>query len=213
MRTEIRKIYLAGAIVGAALIHVSGQSPESRQTTPEASFPPVLNTYITNSVRITPAERSALLTNSAVTRLLDAEPDKEVSVFGAVWIDAVPAAYVRLVKDIERFERGGPFRITKRISDPPLLGDFASLDLPDEDIADLKTCRVGHCEIKLSEEAVERIRQNMDSNKPTAKEDARTLFRKLLHEYVPDTSRAEMIDWQSIAIRSVRRSWQLSSSR
>ena len=184
MRTKKRRICLAGAIVGSALIHMSEQSRASLQTMPEASFPALLNTYITNSVRLTPAERSALLTNRAVTRLLEAEPGKEVSVFGAVWIDAVPGAYVRLVKDIERFERGGPFRITKCISDPPQLGDFASLDLPDDDIAALKTCRVGDCEIKLSREAVERIRQSIDWNKPTAREDARALFRKLLHEYV-----------------------------
>ena len=29
-----------------------------------------------------------------------------VAVFGAIWIDASPAMYVRRVKDIENFERG-----------------------------------------------------------------------------------------------------------
>ena len=184
MRVTKHSVRLAGAIVGSALIHVFGQSPASLQTKPEPPFPALLNTYITNSVRLTPAERSALLTDRPVTKLLDAEPDKEVSVFGAIWIDAQPAAYVRLVKDIERFERGGPFRITKSITDPPQLRDFASLNLPDEDIGSLKTCRVGDCDIKLSQEAVERIRQSIDWNNPAAHEDARALFRKLLHEYV-----------------------------
>jgi hypothetical protein len=54
------------------------------------------------------------------------------------------------VKDIENFERGGGFKITKRISSPPRLEDFAQLQLPREDFADLRTCQVGDCALKLS---------------------------------------------------------------
>jgi hypothetical protein len=119
-----------------------------------------------------------------VTKLLDADPSKEVSVFGAVWIDAPPGDYVRLVKDIERFERGGAFRVTKRISDPPQLADFAALKIPDDDLADLRTCKVGDCEIKLNAEALERIRKTVDWTKPTVKADAEALIRQLAYEYV-----------------------------
>jgi hypothetical protein len=166
------------------LLSGSGQSRAWTQTTSAPSFPRLLESYITTYVRLTSAERSALLANRPVTKLLDADPDKEVSVFGAVWIDAVPGAYVRLVKDIENFERGGAFRVTRRISNPPQLADFALLELPDEDIAALKRCRVGDCEIKLSKEALERIRSSIDWEKPTAHADAMALFRTLLHEYV-----------------------------
>jgi hypothetical protein len=183
MRARKSGVHLAGAIVATALVHVSAQSRAFPQTTAEASFPSLLHTYITTSVRLTPAERRALLANRPVIKLLDAEPDKEVSVFGAVWIDALPGAYVQLVKDIEHFERGGAFRITKSISDPPRLSDFALLTLPDEDIAALRACRVGDCEIKLSKEALERIRHEIDWTRPTARADAMALFRTLMHEY------------------------------
>jgi hypothetical protein len=178
------RIRLATAITATVLAQVSGSSPAAyRQAAAEASFPSLLNTYITTYVRLTPAERGALLANRPVTRLLDAEPDKEVAVFGAVWIDALPGAYVQLVKDIEHFERGGAFRITKSISDPPQLADFALLTLPDEDIAALRACRVGDCEIKLSKEALERIRHEIDWKKPTARAHAMALFRRLMYEY------------------------------
>jgi hypothetical protein len=94
-----------------------------------------------------------------VTKLLDADPTKEVSVFGAVWIDSPAAGYVRLVKDIEQFERGGAFRVTKRIGDPPRLADFAALKLPEEDLAGLKTCKVGDSESKLSSMVAPAIRK------------------------------------------------------
>ncbi|HEY3042480.1 MAG TPA: hypothetical protein VGJ39_00540 [Vicinamibacterales bacterium] len=150
----------------------------------DISFPSLLNSYITTYVRLTPAERRSLLAGSSVTKLLDADPSKEVSVFGAVWIDALPGDYVRLVKDIERFERGGAFRMTKRISDPPQLADFAALHIPDDDLADLRTCKVGNCEIKLSAEALERIRKTIDWTKPTSKADAEAVIRQLAYEYV-----------------------------
>jgi len=94
-------------------------------------------------------ERQTLMSGGPLTKLLDSDPSKEVAVFGAVWIDATPALYVRRVKDIENFERGGAFRITKRISDPSVLEDFAKLELPAEDVKDLRSCKVGDCEIKI----------------------------------------------------------------
>jgi hypothetical protein len=72
-------------------------------------------------------------------------------VFGAVWIAAPIRRHVEAVKDIENFEQGGAFRVTKRISTPPRLEDFGELRLPDEDLSDLRTCRVGDCELKLGE--------------------------------------------------------------
>ena len=113
----------------------------------QAAFPSALNSYINTYVHLTPAERTALLSGAPVTKPLDADPAKEVSFFGAVWIDADPSGYIRLMKDIEQFERGAAFRVTKRLSDPPQLADFADLRLPDDDVAALKTCRVGGCEI------------------------------------------------------------------
>jgi hypothetical protein len=150
----------------------------------EGSFPPLLNAYITEYVRMTPAERTSLLMGAPVIKLLDADPVKEVSLFGAVWINAPAEDYVKLVKDIEHFERGGGFRVTKRISDLPKPEDFAALKLPDEDLAALRSCKVGECEIKLSEEALERIRKTVDWTKPTAKADAEALVRQLVYEYV-----------------------------
>ena len=81
----------------------------------ESSFPPLLDAYLTAHVHLTPAERKTLLSNAPVTKLLEADPSKEVSVFGAVWIDAAAVDYVRLMEDIERFEHGGRFRITREI--------------------------------------------------------------------------------------------------
>jgi hypothetical protein len=82
-------------------------------------LPRAFDAYLTGTVRLTAPERNALLSGNPVTKLLDSDPTKEVAVFGAVWINASPSRYVEQVTDIERFERGGAFHVTKRISDPP----------------------------------------------------------------------------------------------
>ncbi len=83
-----------------------------------------------------PAERKALLSGRPLTKLLPSDQRKEVFVFGAIWSDASPAEYVRRVKNIEDFEKGAAFRITKKISDPQKLEDFAELELPKDDVKD-----------------------------------------------------------------------------
>ena len=119
-----------------------------------------------------------------MTKLLAGDESKEVAVFGAVWIEAPIRRYADAVRDIENFERGGGFKITKRISSPPQLNDFAQLELPDDDVADLRTCRIGDCALKLGEDALKRFRSQIDWNGPDAGASANRLMRQLAFEYV-----------------------------
>jgi hypothetical protein len=168
-------------------IAVSYEAGQASQTSPQASerqFPSQLDSYLTTYVRLTPAQRRLLLSGAPVATLLEPSSSQEVALFGAVWVDASPYAYVELLKDIENFERGDAFRVTKRISDPPRLDDFALLELPRADIADLKNCRVAACEIKLSQSALDRMRREVVWSTPSATADATMLARRLAFEYV-----------------------------
>src|SRR5262245_33433374 len=112
------------------------------------TLPPQLEQYLTATVKLTTQERATLAGGGAVARLLKVDSKDEIAVFGAVWIGAPIHRYVEALKDIEHFESGGAFRITRRIGDKPKLEDFADLHLPAEDLKDLRSCRVGHCEVK-----------------------------------------------------------------
>jgi hypothetical protein len=101
-----------------------------------------------------------------------------------MWINASPHRYVDAVKDIENFERGDSFMITKRISAPPQVDDFADWQLPKEDFTDLRTCRVGNCELKLSGQTIEKLRAEVDWTKPTAKAAVEDVLRQLAYGYV-----------------------------
>lgn len=170
--------------VTAAITAGTGAPAFPAQLSEGAAFPQPLEGYLRASIRLTPAERRALLSGASVSKLLEADAGKEVAVFGAVWIDAPMSAYVDLVEDIESFERGGGFRVTKRISSPPRLEDFDRLTLSDEDVADLRTCRVGDCEFKLSQDALDRMRRTIDWSRPTVKRDVEALARRIALDYV-----------------------------
>ena len=83
--------------------------------------------------------------------------DREIQVGGAVHVSAPADRLAALLQDVERLERGGGFLATRRISDPPRLEDFRELQLPAEDIAALRKCRPGRCDVKLGQGAFDRL--------------------------------------------------------
>ncbi len=174
----------AWPVAFTAILSVGLLSSASSGSLQQAALPSRLDAYLASNVRLTASERSRLLSGDPVTKLLDSDPSQEVAVFGAVWIQASPSTYVQQVQDIERFEQGGAFRITKRISTPPKAEDFAALALPDDDLDDLRGCRVGDCELKLGANALQTLRAQVDWDKPSAKADATAIFRRFALEYV-----------------------------
>ena len=119
-----------------------------------------------------------------MTKSLNTDPAKEVAIFGRRWVNA-GGPYVEAVKDIETFEEGDNFPVdeTSALSSPPRLEDFDKLTLSPEDISDLKTCKVGDCELKLGDEALTRIQRETDWSKPTATADVERTIRALALEH------------------------------
>ncbi len=149
-----------------------------------ATLPYRLDEYLKTIVRTSAAEYKLLVDGEPITKLLEADPAQEVAVFGAIWINAPIRRYVEAVEDIEEFERGGGFLITKRISSPPRLEDFSDLKLTEEDIKDLRKCKVGDCEVKLSAPALKRFREEIDWSNRTPHSAVNTLMREILFGYV-----------------------------
>jgi hypothetical protein len=150
----------------------------------QTSLPGQLESYVTNVVKLTPTQRKQLFAGEPVTQMLDADASREVSVFGAIWVKAPIDRYLAAVHDIEQFEKGENFRVTKKVSDPPKIEDFALFRLPPDDLKDLRSCRVHDCELKLSESTINRVRKEIDWSKRTAAADVERLGRQLMLEYV-----------------------------
>ena len=182
MFCQLTRILFA-ALAVVIVVGVAGRESVATVQRPGASLPQRLESYLTTVVGPTAAERQRLMKGAPITKLLDADPSKEVAVFGAIWINAPIRRYVEAVKDIESFERGGGFLVTKRISKPPGLEDFAALHLPAEDIADLRTCRIGDCNVKLSASDLQRFRTEVDWSASNAGAAADAVMRRLALDY------------------------------
>lgn len=181
MRTVVaRGALVASAVMGCVL--AMAPAPAGQRSSP--ALPSRLDQYLRSVVRLSADEHASLVAGQPVTRLLDADEKKEVAIFGAVWIAAPIRRYVEAVSDIEKFESGGGFKVTRRIGAPPRIEDFADLQLPAEDLADLRDCRVGKCEIKLGANAVHRFKTEIDWKTPAAPAAANALMRRLALEYV-----------------------------
>jgi hypothetical protein len=178
--TVINRRAQFGALLGLLATLAMGTAGAA----PHGAFPSKLEQYFDSAGALSRGERQQLLAGQPITKLLDADASKEVAVLGAVWIAAPMTRYVQAVKDIEAFESGGGFKVTRRISNPPRLEDFGALELPAEDLDDLRRCRVGDCEIKLGAQALRRFHTEIDWDAPTAPAAANALMRQLSLEFV-----------------------------
>jgi hypothetical protein len=178
--TRILFAALASLVLATTTIETSQSTAQSTA----AGFPPRLERYLTTAVKLTPDERKVLISGEPVTKLLEMDESKEVAVFGGVWINAPAGRYVEAVTDIENFQRGGGFKVTRRISSPPRPEDFAEMHVPEDDVADLQECRVGDCALKLGEQALQAFRKEVDwkAANPGAAVDA--VMRRLAFQYV-----------------------------
>jgi hypothetical protein len=168
--------------VALGTVLLAATSIETHQND-ESGLPPRLEAYVTD-LSLTAAERKRLQSGRPVTKLVDVDASKEVSVFGAIWISAPIRRYVEAMEDIESFERGASFIVTRRISAPPGIDDFAQLRLPEQDVQSLRACRVGDCDVKLDERALNRFRTEVDWKAPDARDAADALMRQISLEYV-----------------------------
>jgi hypothetical protein len=170
-------VLLAAAVVGAGFA-----SPGAFQQT-DPRFPPALETQIGATVaKLSPSERRRIHQGQPVTKLLDSEVTREVAVSGVVWINAPASRYVESIKNIERHESGEGFHVTRRLSTPPKLDDFAALKLPAEDVTDLHSCRIGHCEVQLSEHAISLFEKERHATSPDPRATADQMMRRWLFD-------------------------------
>jgi len=175
---------MSRVIIAAVAVWLLTAAPLAVSQGSQSPLPPTLESYLRQLVKLTNAERRRLLAGAAITKLLPGDDSKEVGVFGAIWIDADPHRYVEAVSDIEKFERGGGFRMTKRISAPPTPEDFAQLHLPEADVEDLRRCRVGGCEVKLGEDAIQRLHAEVNWDAPDHRAQVQAFIRRLAFAYV-----------------------------
>jgi hypothetical protein len=91
------------------------------------------------------------------------------------------------MRDIPRLKRLGGYLGASEFSTPPTIGDMDGLSLDQGDIADVKNCEPGNCELQLPQESMETARTSINWNSPDVNEQVNKLAKsrilQLLESY------------------------------
>lgn len=147
-----------------------------------AGEPPVV-AFLRDEMRLGPAQSAALERGEVVTQPLESADKAEVAVFGVLKAAGDADRLFALASDVRRSRRGPRVPEIGVFSGTPRLEDLAGLTYPAEDLAALRKCRPGACDVKLGPRALERLAA-VDWSKADADAKASALLNEGIVEYV-----------------------------
>jgi len=119
-----------------------------------------------------------------VTKALDTKVKSEVAIFGVILIRVPTDLFVQKFRDIEQFKKGKRVLQIGRFTNPPTRSDLNDFTLDLGDLKDIRKCRVGKCEIKLSAEVIVRLQNEVNWSVPGHYFQITSLAQEMLIEYV-----------------------------
>jgi hypothetical protein len=148
-----------------------------------ASFDPA-RAFLTNAFQLSAIDIEHLDGGQVVSRTMEVKNQREVATLGIVRITTSPLTYVERLTDITSFKRTTDVLQIGTFGSPPQLRDIASLSVDDGDLKRLRACRVEDCAVRLGADGIERIHREIDWRSPDASQNASSLVRQMLVDYV-----------------------------
>ena len=131
-----------------------------------AQLPRDLSAFFRQQIGLSDSEISETEKGKAVAKILESRKPSEIFVFGAVYIQARPDAYVQFASDLNRLKSLPNYIAIRSFSDPPVLGDLDSFAVETNDIEGMRKCRPDSCELQLPAETIDAFRQQIDWSGP-----------------------------------------------
>ncbi len=147
---------------------------------PAAQAGTTVDTLFRQTLGFSAADMRAFDAGAVVIRSLDTPVREELAHVAAVHVNAAPARFLDRFRDIVRFEKGPGIPQIGRFSTPPRPEDLAGLTLPAPDLAALRACRPGDCDLKLPAAAMSRFRNDVNWASPGAADQANAIARDML---------------------------------
>jgi hypothetical protein len=138
--------------------------------------------YFRQYVHLSEAEIRSIEQGQAVAKILPSTDPEQLYVFGAVYVNAEPEAFLKLGMDVERLRTLPQYLAVKKFSEPPKLPDLAGFELDREDLKSLRNCKAGDCDIQLPTEAIEVFRNQIDWSRSDASSRANARFQQMALE-------------------------------
>jgi hypothetical protein len=119
----------------------------------------------------------------AVAKVLPTNDSSDVGVLAAVRINGQASRLVTWLRDVANFRKAAELGLSRRLSDPPQIGDFADLSLGAEELAAIRACKPGRCDLLLGDNAIARFHAEVDWTTPDAARRANLTMRQLMLTY------------------------------
>lgn len=117
-------------------------------------------------------------------KVLDTQNKREVAVVGVAHLRATATCFVAQLRDIENFKKNPAVLRIRKFVRPIGPRDLERFSLEPGDLAALRNCRIGNCNVKLPITAVERLGRDLDWSQPDYAARAQSIFREELLTYV-----------------------------
>lgn len=149
-----------------------------------------LSDFLTTYMKFSDEECRKVFDGQIVVKTVDTEHTAEVLAIGIGHVEAPRAFFIESYgKEIKPLEIHALVQ-GKLFSNPAQSSDLENYTLADKDLEELKNCKSGDCKIKISEEMINRFRQEIDWEAPDYAEKANRLFREMLTQYMAAYLRA-----------------------
>jgi hypothetical protein len=173
---------LASALLAAALVPGLFAYP----VTQNDAMNPLLRTFLEKEMGLTAPEMQSVIAGRPVAKLLSTKTEDEVALFGVVRIYAPQELFIAKFRDITTFESGKGVLSIGRFRSPAALSDAAALQIDQKELKEIPECEPGDCTLKLSDRAMQSLRQQIDWTSPQAAGQAQSVIRRAFVDYVAD---------------------------
>ena len=139
--------------------------------------------FLRNVIQLDDNQLAAVEKGEVVTKQLPTTEKSEVAAFGVVKTIGTVDQLLAAASDVQRFRKSPKIPEMGLFSSPAKLVDLEGLDYPPDDIAALKRCKPGSCDVKLGTKGLDAV-SRIDGKAPDAMAQATAILNQLIVDYV-----------------------------
>jgi hypothetical protein len=143
---------------------------------------PRLETFFRDDIGLSEEQVAAISSGTAIAQTLHSRQADEIFVFGAVYVNATPKAYLEFARDFDYLRKLPGYLAIDAFSNPPQLSDLKQFTFDQEEFKELKNCKAGNCEIQMPASSIDELHSTVDFSAPDAEERLSQILKVTLLE-------------------------------
>ena len=139
--------------------------------------------FLRKVIQLDDAQLAAVEKGEVVTKLLPTTDKPEIAAFGVVKTTGTVDQLLALARDVRKFRQVPQIPEMGYFSSPAKVEDLKGLNHPPDDIAALKRCKPGSCDVKIGTKGLE-LAAKIDWKAADAEKQATVIFNQGIVDYV-----------------------------